>query len=266
MSSAIKKSKARAVADLGEGTILAVVEIAAPADRVFRAISSSEITQWWGSDREYRTTAWTGDLRVGGRWRADGLGADGVAFFVEGEFLEIDPPWKLVHTWRPGWETGSTTTITYRLDPVEGGTRVTLRHVGFTSADSCDRHSQGWMRVLDWLTAYAAPAGDAAPKSFLFKLIAPRPTFPFDMTADERAAMVAHAAYWRKQLDAGVAVVFGPVADPAGPWGLGVVEAADMKEVEALQAADPAIQAGIGMRYDTFPLIQSMVRPFNPQG
>ena len=263
--SAIKKSRARAVADLAEGTLLATVEIAAPPERVFRAISSSEITSWWGSDHEYRTTAWTGDLRVGGRWRADGKGADGHTFFVEGEFLEIDPPRKLVHTWRPGWDGGGPTTITYRLDPIEGGTRLTLRHAGFTSADSCDQHSQGWMRVLDWLTGYVAPPAEAAPKaSFLFRLIAPRPTFPFDMTPDERAMMMAHAAYWKKHLDAGVAVVFGPVADPAGPWGLGIVQVADMKEVEALQAADPAITAGAGMRYETFPLLQSIVRPFNP--
>ena len=36
-------ASARAVADLTDGVILATVEIAAPAERVFRAISSEEI-------------------------------------------------------------------------------------------------------------------------------------------------------------------------------------------------------------------------------
>ena len=39
----------RAVADLMEGTILATVEIGAPIEKVFRALTSDEITQWWGS-------------------------------------------------------------------------------------------------------------------------------------------------------------------------------------------------------------------------
>jgi len=63
---------ARAVADLTDGVILAAVEIAAPADRVFRAISSEEIASWWGSPSTYRVTRWTGDVRPGGWWRSEG--------------------------------------------------------------------------------------------------------------------------------------------------------------------------------------------------
>jgi len=32
------------------------------------------------------------DLRPGGKWRSDGVGTDGQAFYVEGEYLEVDPP------------------------------------------------------------------------------------------------------------------------------------------------------------------------------
>ena len=47
----------RAVADLTEGTILATVEIGAPIENVFRALTSGdEITQWWGSPKMYRVT------------------------------------------------------------------------------------------------------------------------------------------------------------------------------------------------------------------
>ncbi len=81
------KNGARAVADVDQGLILASVEIAAPAERVFQALTtSSDITSWWGSPEEYRTTAYEADVRPGGHWRADGVGADGHAFFVEGEF------------------------------------------------------------------------------------------------------------------------------------------------------------------------------------
>ena len=80
----IAKSRARAVADVAEGTILACVDIAAPPERVFRAITSKEVCDWWGQEGMYTTSEWTGDVRKGGRWRASGVGADGKTFSVEG--------------------------------------------------------------------------------------------------------------------------------------------------------------------------------------
>lgn len=151
---------ARAVADVTSGMILASVEIAAPPERVFRAVSSDDITRWWGSADMYRTTKWSGDLRVGGAWVAEGVGADGTEFSVRGEYVEIDPPRKLVQTWRAAWDGDHTTTITYRFEPIEGGTRVTVRHEGFAERfDSCRGHANGWERVLGWLTLHFSTEG-----------------------------------------------------------------------------------------------------------
>jgi len=77
MTPQVSKGAPRAVADLSEGLILATVEIAAPAERVFRALASEEIINWWGSAETYRTTKWTGDVRVGGTWRTESVGTDG---------------------------------------------------------------------------------------------------------------------------------------------------------------------------------------------
>jgi uncharacterized protein YndB with AHSA1/START domain len=155
MSLSHKKSDARAVADLMAGSILATVEIAAPQGRVFRALASDEITQWWGSAGTYRTTAFEAELKVGGTWRAEGVGADGVAFTVQGEYLEIDPPKKLSMTWRAGWDQDKTTTLTYRLEVIPEGTRITLRHDGFSGRRvSCQEHALGWEQVLSWLQAH----------------------------------------------------------------------------------------------------------------
>jgi uncharacterized protein YndB with AHSA1/START domain len=155
MTALLSEGAPRAVADVSEGLILARVEIGVPPERVFRALASEELTRWWGSADTYRVTRWTGDLRVGGAWRSEGVGADGKPFSVTGEFLEIDPPRKLVQTWRADWDGGATTTITYRLEPIAKGTRLTLRHEGFGGRpESCDGHSQGWERVLGWLAAH----------------------------------------------------------------------------------------------------------------
>jgi uncharacterized protein len=80
--------------------------------------------------------------------------------------------------------------------------------------------------------------------TFVFRLIAPRPTFALDMTDEEREIMGRHAAHWQPFIEAGQMVIFGPVLDATGSWGLGVVEADDEDELRAFAAADPAVTTG----------------------
>lgn len=80
--------------------------------------------------------------------------------------------------------------------------------------------------------------------TFVFTLRAPRPNFALDMTDDERAIMGRHAAYWQPLVESGQMVVFGPVLDGTGSWGLGVVEAGDEEELRAFAAGDPVVTTG----------------------
>ncbi len=98
----------------------------------------------------------------------------------------------------------------------------------------------------------------------LCKLLAPRSTFPGDMTPGEAEAMGAHAAYWTRMAEGGHALVVGPVLDPAGVWGVAVVEAADAAAATALTEADPIITAGLGFRYEIYPIPQAILRPTSP--
>jgi uncharacterized protein YciI len=82
--------------------------------------------------------------------------------------------------------------------------------------------------------------------TFVFRLISPRPTFVHDMTDEERAIMVRHAAYWQPYLDSGQMVVFGPILDDTGSWGLGVVEADDEQALRAFADNDPVVTTGTG--------------------
>jgi uncharacterized protein YndB with AHSA1/START domain len=152
-----------------QNVVIAEIFIAAPPERVFQAITDpAQVSQWWGQNNLYRVTDRSSDLRIGGKWLSAGVGKDGTKFTVEGEYLEIDPPRRLVHTWIPSYRAGLKTVVYWDLEPqpVHGlhpsgprkagtGTRVTLRHEGFAGdAKSCTEHGEGWKRVFGWLAAY----------------------------------------------------------------------------------------------------------------
>jgi uncharacterized protein YciI len=80
--------------------------------------------------------------------------------------------------------------------------------------------------------------------TFVFRLKAPRPDFALDMTDEEREIMGRHAAYWQPFIDSGDMVVFGPVLDGTGSWGLGVIESEDEDKIRAMAAGDPAVTSG----------------------
>ena len=81
-------------------------------------------------------------------------------------------------------------------------------------------------------------------RTFVFRLKAPRPTFALDMSDEEREIMSRHATYWQPYIDSGQMVVFGPVLDDTGSWGLGVVEAEDEDALRAFAARDPVVVTG----------------------
>jgi uncharacterized protein len=89
---------------------------------------------------------------------------------------------------------------------------------------------------------------------FLFRLIPPRADFAQTMTPDEQRAMAEHMDYWQQLLKDGRVVVYGPVADPEGVWGMGVLRAADRAEVLELGERDPSVVAGV----NTFEVFEIM--------
>src|SRR5262249_42705018 len=89
---------------------------------------------------------------------------------------------------------------------------------------------------------------------FLFRLIPPRDDFAQTMTAEEQQAMSQHMEYWQQLLNDGKVVVYGPVADPEGVWGIGVLRATDRAEVLAIGERDPSVAAGV----NTFEVFEIM--------
>jgi uncharacterized protein YndB with AHSA1/START domain len=166
----LKDSAARAVTD--RNTILATIEVNAPPERVFKALSTNEQERWWGSDQMYRQVGWKGDLRKGGKWSTVVKRADGHTLTAHGEYIEVDSPRKIVHTRQFDWDqptlkpaereafkaflgpSGSPTTITFQLEATPNGTRVTLRDEGFRGSLVADPTASHWEQVLSWLEAH----------------------------------------------------------------------------------------------------------------
>ena len=108
------------------------VYIKAKPEAVWDAITKPEWTEkyGYGGQADY-------DLRPGGHYRGiaseemRAMGAPEIA--VDGEVIEVDPPHRLVQTWRmamdPGMAAEGFTRVTYELKEIEGGsTRLTVIH------------------------------------------------------------------------------------------------------------------------------------------
>ena len=68
--------------------------------------------------------------------------------------------------------------------------------------------------------------------------------------------MLAHLRYWGELTEAGATMAFGPVNDPAGSYGIGVVLAADLAEAERLRDGDPAMQSPHGFHTEILPMLR----------
>jgi uncharacterized protein len=60
-------------------------------------------------------------------------------------------------------------------------------------------------------------------KGFFLKLNPPRSSFTHDMTAQERSIMQQHLAYWDTYVNDGTVIALGPVFDPKGGFGIGII-------------------------------------------
>lgn len=70
----------------------------APAALVYEVMTTPEhVRQWWGAGYG-EMTACEIDLRVGGRWHFAQVTPDGREVSFSGEYLELDPPGRMVHT------------------------------------------------------------------------------------------------------------------------------------------------------------------------
>ncbi len=93
----------------------------------------------------------------GGRYQVEVL----PGLVAAGEFLDIEPPHRLVHTW--GWQLGEdapvppgSTVVVYELFDAGKGTRLRLSQRDLPNLATAGSHSRGWNHYLPRLAIAAA--------------------------------------------------------------------------------------------------------------
>lgn len=142
------------------------ITLPAPAERVFDALTKNEeLTRWWGDDAVYWMKHVQQDLYPGGTANYmfafahnDSVSgsAAGRTSGSTGVTLAAQAPRMLEYTrkYDDGFPCKEETIIRYDLEPIDGGTRVTVTHSGFESPEMVELHRHGWERVLEWLDGY----------------------------------------------------------------------------------------------------------------
>ncbi|WP_211876957.1 SRPBCC family protein [Pseudarthrobacter albicanus] len=76
---------------------------------------------------------------------------DGEPFHLSGEFLEIDPPWRLVSTfaWEEPTADDRETVVDLSLGRTGNATRLVLSQVPFLTDERLELHSGGWTESFE---------------------------------------------------------------------------------------------------------------------
>jgi uncharacterized protein YndB with AHSA1/START domain len=130
-------------------SVVREIAIAASPETVWELLTSEgEAVRWMGQSARF-------DLRPGGLYRVQVVPGN----IACGEFVEIDPPHRLVLTW--GWEEGAspvavgTSRVEFNLTPHGAGTLLRFRHVDLPSPEAAESHGRGWDHYLERLVTLA---------------------------------------------------------------------------------------------------------------
>jgi uncharacterized protein YndB with AHSA1/START domain len=127
-------------------------------------IDASPETVWEFLVDPEKATRWMGmsatlDPRPGGEYRVEVIPGNTAV----GEFLEVDPPHRLVQTW--GWEASQSSSVEAGSTRIEiellssgDGTILRFRHE-LPTAKASESHARGWDHYFARLVV-AAPGGD----------------------------------------------------------------------------------------------------------
>lgn len=150
---------------VGLGSIDRAIELAAPPDRVWRALTTAaELSAWF-------QVAIEGDIRARAEVWMTSVHPDHAGQRFRVRFIELTPPRRLVWAWHPGtidpgvdYSREPMTTVVFTLEPSAAGTHLSVSETGFDEISAARRarvhqdNSDGWSEVLVWLQTHVQEA------------------------------------------------------------------------------------------------------------
>jgi uncharacterized protein YndB with AHSA1/START domain len=131
-----------------------VRRIKAPPARVWAAITQPDLMlQWWGPDAG-PTLSVVADVRPGGRFSVVFRLLNGEEHNPTGIYQQVVPEKLLVFTWDLPGAPEPQSLVTFRLEPFDGGTVLTLTHERLPDDAARASHETGWSGLLDKLPAF----------------------------------------------------------------------------------------------------------------
>ena len=142
----------------GDEPVLVEGLLPSPPARVFAAWTTpAELTRWFGL-RENGMISAEVDLRVGGVWRFEMRSDSNSRQFLEGEYLEVAPPKRLVFSWRhvvlpPSGEPepSPVSRVELTFEPQGAATRLRLRHEAIEQQPARIGVGAGWNASMERL-------------------------------------------------------------------------------------------------------------------
>lgn len=122
---------------------------AAPRERVFHAWTEPKLIEQWFRPMGQRTKVAVLDFHVGGAYRFELINPSGKGSTIEGNFVEVVPPERLVFTWLTESTHGEQTLVTVEFKERDGLTEILLTHDRLADEAMVLIHKQGWESCID---------------------------------------------------------------------------------------------------------------------
>lgn len=124
------------------------IQINASPDKVWEALTTPELIK-----KYFFGTNAVSDWKVGSKLEWKGVW-EGKEYLDKGVILESDPPRRFMYTYLSSMsgkedKPENYATVAYELEPVNGGTRLTIIQDGNASKESAEHSEQNWTMVFN---------------------------------------------------------------------------------------------------------------------
>jgi uncharacterized protein YndB with AHSA1/START domain len=150
----------RSTAENADRELVITSILDAPRSLVFKAWTEpAHLERWQGAPQGFTVTTHESDIRPGGAFRVCMRSPEGVDYWLQGMYREIEEPERLVftHAWLDtDGKPDNETLVTFTFAECGAKTELTLHQTGFKSIESRDGHEAGWTSTFDRLADYLA--------------------------------------------------------------------------------------------------------------